>query len=54
MLKNNYTILVSHNNEKMFILFKSIVVGLAAGGVSVLYRITLTNAETISNFTYTF
>lgn len=54
MLKNNYTILVSHNNEKMFILFKSIVIGLAAGGVSVLYRITLTNAETISNFTYTF
>ena len=30
MLKNNYTILVSHNNEKMFILFKSIVIGLAA------------------------
>lgn len=44
-MKNNYKILVDNNSGNIPIIFKSLFVGAAAGGVAVLYRITLTYAE---------
>ena len=44
-MKNNYKILGDDNFGNISIVFKSLLVGLLAGGVTVLYRITLTYAE---------
>ncbi|SCP96118.1 ClC family H(+)/Cl(-) exchange transporter [Anaerobium acetethylicum] len=44
-MKNNYKILTDDNYGKIALIFKSLLVGMAAGGVVVMYRITLTYAE---------
>lgn len=44
-MRNNYKILTDDYFGNVLIVFKSLLVGLAAGGVTVLYRITLTYAE---------
>jgi len=44
-MKNNYKILTDDNSGNIQIIFKSLLVGVAAGSVAVLYRITLTYAE---------
>lgn len=53
-MKNNYKTLTNNYFENILIVFKSLLVGLAAGGVSVLYRITLTHAEEFSFGMYDF
>lgn len=47
-MRNNYKILTDNYFENILIVFKSLLVGLVAGGVTVLYRITLTYAEQFS------
>ncbi|SHJ33193.1 H+/Cl-antiporter ClcA [Parasporobacterium paucivorans DSM 15970] len=42
---NNYKLLTDNYFENILVVFKSLLIGLAAGGVVVLYRITLTYAE---------
>jgi H+/Cl- antiporter ClcA len=44
-MRNNYKILTDNYFENTLIVFKSLLVGVVAGGVTVLYRITLTFAE---------
>ncbi len=44
-MKNNFKILTDNYFDNILIVFKSLLVGIAAGGVTVLYRITLTYAE---------
>ncbi|NLZ80821.1 MAG: ClC family H(+)/Cl(-) exchange transporter [Clostridiales bacterium] len=53
-MRNNYKILTNNYFENIFIVFKSLLVGLVAGGVTVLYRITLTYAEQFAFGMYAF
>ena len=52
IMKNNYKILTDDNSRKVSIIFKSLLVGVAAGGVAVLYRLTLTYAEDFAFMMY--
>jgi len=53
-MKNNYKILTDNYFDNILIVFKSLIVGLMAGGVTVLYRITLTYAEQFAFGMYSF
>jgi len=53
-MKKKYTILTSHDSRKLAILAQSLAVGLVAGIVIVLYRMTLTYAEQFSFWMYSF
>jgi len=53
-MKNNYKILTDDNSRKISIIFKSLLVGVAAGAVAVLYRLTLTYAEDFAFIMYEF
>ncbi|HOO27400.1 MAG TPA: ClC family H(+)/Cl(-) exchange transporter, partial [Lachnospiraceae bacterium] len=53
-MRNNYKMLADNYFENISIVFKSLLVGLLAGGVTVLYRITLTYAEELSPKMYGF
>ncbi len=53
-MRNNYKILTEHDYGNIFIVFKSLLVGLAAGSVTVLYRVTLTYAEQFTFGMYSF
>ncbi|MEA4889019.1 MAG: ClC family H(+)/Cl(-) exchange transporter [Clostridiaceae bacterium] len=53
-MKNNYNILTDDNFGNILIVFKSLLVGLAAGGIAVLYRFSLTYAEHFSFELYAF
>ena len=53
-MKNNYKILADNNYNNIIIVFKSLLVGVAAGGIAVLYRITLTYAEDFAFHVYDF
>ena len=47
-MKNNYKVLTDNYFQNILIVLKSLFVGVVAGGVVVLYRITLSNAEQFS------
>lgn len=53
-MKNNFKILTDDKSKNMAMLIKSIVVGIAAGSVAVLFRFALTYAEQISFGMYNF
>jgi len=53
-MNNNYNALTDNYYQKILIVFKSLLVGVVAGGVVVLYRITLNYAEKISFIMYDF
>lgn len=53
-MKNNYRVLTDHYFENVLIVLKSLLVGVASGGIVVLYRITLTYAEQFALFAYAF
>lgn len=53
-MRNNYKILTDNYFGNVLIVFKSLLVGLLAGGVAVLYRITLTYAEEFAFGMYNF
>ena len=53
-MKNNYKILTDSNFNNILIVFKSLLVGLAAGGVVVLYRVVLTYGEKFAFVMYDF
>ena len=53
-MKNNYKILTDDDSKNISMLIKSILVGIAAGSVAVLFRIVLTYAEQISFIIYDF
>ncbi len=47
-MKNNYKVLTDNYFENILIVFKSLLVGLLAGGIVIFYRITLSYAEKLS------
>ncbi len=53
-MKNNFKTLTDDYFGNILIVFKSLLVGLAAGGVAVLYRLSLTYAERFSFEMYAF
>lgn len=53
-MKNNFKILTEDQSKNMPMLLKSILVGIAAGSIAVLFRFTLTYAEQISFTAYDF
>lgn len=53
-MKNNYKVLTEHYTDNIMIVLKSLLVGLLAGGVTVLYRIVLSYAEHFSFGMYDF
>lgn len=53
-MKNNYKVLTDNYFQNILIVLKSLLVGLVAGGVVVLYRITLSHAEQLSFKMYDF
>ena len=53
-MENNYKVLADNYYQDILIVFKSLLVGFAAAGVVVLYRITLSNAEQLAFNMYAF
>lgn len=53
-MKNNYHVLTDRYLKNIIIVLKSLLVGVVAGGVVVLYRITLSYAEQLSFHMYSF
>lgn len=51
---NNYKKLSQYGHKNIWIVFKSLLVGIAAGGIAVIYRIILTYAEEFSFDMYDF
>ena len=47
-MTNNYKRITSHDAGKISIIFQSIIIGILAGGVVVLYRMVLSHAEELS------
>ena len=53
-IKNDYTRAIRTHHRKLHIVYKSILVGLSVGVVTILYRIALSRAEKISIFIYSY
>lgn len=53
-MRNNYKVLTEHYTDNIMIVLKSLLVGLLAGGITVLYRIVLSYAEHFSFGMYDF
>jgi len=53
-VKNNYKVLTDNYHQNILIVFKSLLVGVVAGGTAVLYRIALKYAEQLSFTMYGF
>ena len=53
-LKNKCLAFFSHKKQEIDIALKSLLVGLASGGVAILYRLALASAEKISFYLYSF